>query len=60
MRNIVHYFIFKFLFNIKLEKEIEIKVAQTAAQQIFIDLQKQLTKAAKDKVNVKFKKINKK
>jgi hypothetical protein len=36
----LHYFIFKFLFNIKLDKEIQIKVSQTAAQQKFIGFRK--------------------
>lgn len=36
----LHYFIFKFLFNIKLKKEIDIKVAQTATQHVFIGFTK--------------------
>ena len=56
----LHYFIFKLLFNIKLKKEIDIKVAQTATQHVFIDLQKELTKAALAKAQTKYKKINKK
>lgn len=51
----LHYFILKHLFNVKVYKEIEIKAQQTAAQLLFIDIQQQLTKSLRDLVEVKTK-----
>ncbi len=37
-----HYFILKHVFNVKVYKEIEIKIRQTAAQSSFIAVQQSL------------------
>jgi hypothetical protein len=39
----LHYFILKHAFNVKVYKEIEIKAQQTAAQSLFIEKQQYLT-----------------
>ncbi len=39
----LHYFILKHLFNVKIYKEIEIKAQQTAIQSLFIEKQQNLT-----------------
>lgn len=41
----LRYFIFKFLVNIKLKKEIDIKVAETATQNLFIGFTKAVSKS---------------
>ena len=56
LHNLRHYFIFKFLSNIKLQKEVEKVLEHTAAQSIFIDLQKQLTRTINERILVKYKK----
>jgi hypothetical protein len=54
--NMLHYFILKFIFNLKLQKEIEQIINQTAVQLVFIDFQKQFTKNILARLLIKYKK----
>jgi hypothetical protein len=50
-----HCFILKTIFIVKFYKELDIKVDATAAQSIFIDIQKTLTKNLKHENTHSFK-----
>lgn len=49
-------FYLKFMLNIKLQKEIQHIIDQTAAQALFIELQKELTKSLLQRLELKYKK----